>query len=260
MIGHYIHGAGPVRVIVLHGWLGDWRVFEPMLAGLDPGQFSFAFMDARGYGQSSALPGPFDMATIAADALRLADHLGWDRFAVVGHSMGGKAALRVAVEAPGRVTRILALTPVWAGPAPFDADTLGFFRAAAGDLAVRAAILDQTTGGRLPKAWSQRQAAISAKVSTAEAFAAYLESWALDDFADEARRAPHDTLVVVGAHDGGVTEATVSATWLAGLTKARLEILPGAGHYPMLETPLSLSALFERFLPADRPGRFVEAP
>jgi len=120
-IGHVVHGRGPVRAVVIHGWFYDWHVFEPMLPALDPAVFSLAFMDCRGYGSSRAMTGAFDIDTIAADALELASHLGWERFAVVGHSMGGKAALRVAANAPHRVTRILALTPVWAGAAPFDA-------------------------------------------------------------------------------------------------------------------------------------------
>jgi pimeloyl-ACP methyl ester carboxylesterase len=248
MIGRYIHGTGTVHAVVLPGWLGDWRVFEPMLPALDPDLFSLAFLDARGYGASRAATGPFDMTTIAADALHLVDDLGWDRFAVVGHSMGGKAALRLALDAPDRVTRILALTPVWAGPAPFGPDTLEFFRSATNDVGVRAAILDQTTGRRLPSVWSRGQAAASVHASTNEAFAAYLESWTLDDFGDAASCLSHETLVVVGEHDAGVTEAGVRATWLSSLAKVRLEILPNAGHYPMIEAPLALAALFERFL------------
>ena len=251
MVGHFIHGDGPVRAIVLHGWLGDWSVFAPMLPALDPTVFSLAFMDCRGYGASKAAPGPYDMATVAADAERLADELKWSQFAVVGHSMGGKAALQLAVNASERVTRILALNPVWAGPAPFDTDTLAFFRGAAGDIALRVAILDNTTGGRLPKAWSAGLASKSVQTSTCEAFAAYFESWALGDFAQQARNLSHETLVVVGGQDTGVTEADVRASWLAELPNARLHVLPESGHYPMLEAPPLLAALFERFLASE---------
>jgi pimeloyl-ACP methyl ester carboxylesterase len=110
-----VHGRGPVRAVVIHGWFYDWRIFESMLPALDPEVFSLAFMDCRGYGSSRAMSGTFDVDTMAADAVELASHLAWERFAVVGHSMGGKAALRAAASAPHRVTRILALTPVWAG-------------------------------------------------------------------------------------------------------------------------------------------------
>ena len=96
MIGHVVYGRGPVRAVVIHGWFYDWRVFEPMLPALDPEVFSLAFMDCRGYGSSRTMSGPFDIDTMAADSLSLASHLQWERFALVGHSMGGKAALRAA--------------------------------------------------------------------------------------------------------------------------------------------------------------------
>ncbi len=248
MIGHFLHGRGPVRAVVLHGWFGDWRVFSPMLPALDPERFTYAFLDYRGYGLSKAETGPFDVSTIAADACALADHLGWDRFAVVGHSMGGKAALRLAADAPERVERVLALAPVWAGPAPFDPDTLDLFRGAPGDIAVREAIIHNTTDGRLPGAWSGEMARQSAQASTQEAFAAYFESWALDDFANEVQGLPHETLVVVGAHDRGVPADLVRATWLANLPNASLSLFAEAGHYPMLEAPPRLAAVFDAFL------------
>jgi pimeloyl-ACP methyl ester carboxylesterase len=247
-IGHIVHGQGPVRAVVLHGWFYDWRVFEPMLPALDPAVFSLAFMDCRGYGLSRALAGAFDIDTIAADALELVSHLGWERFAIVGHSMGGKAALRLAVSASDRVTRILALTPVWAGAAPFDTQTFNLFRGAVGDVDLRATILNHSTGGRLPAAWSRWLAEKSVESNTREAFGAYLESWALGDFTGEVRNLPHETLVVAGAEDGGIPVDAIKTTWIAGLPDARLEVLAECGHYPMLERPLALAAIFERFL------------
>ncbi len=251
MIGHVVHGAGSARVLVLHGWLGDWSVFQAMTPALDPDAFTFAFLDVRGYGRSKDQAGPYDMAMIASDAAALADALGWETFAVVGHSMGGKAALRLAVDHPARVERILALTPVWAGAAPFDAPTRGLFFGAVQDRSLRAAIIDNTTGGRHPKAWSRAMAERSAADSTDAAFEAYARSWIDDDFEAAARTIGQEVLVVVGRHDAGVTEDAVRATWLAQLPSARLEVLDGAGHYPMIETPLALAGIFERFLSKD---------
>jgi esterase len=248
IIGHVVHGRGPVRAVVIHGWFYDWRVFEPMLPALDPEVFSLAFMDCRGYGSSRAMSGAFDIDTMAADAVELASHLGWERFALVGHSMGAKAALRAAAAAPLRVTRILALTPVWAGMAPFDSQTLGLFRGAVRDLSLRAAILHSGREGHVPAAWSRWMAQKSAEASTADAFGDYLESWALSDFSEQIRDLPHQVLAVAGAADAGLPPEAVKATWIAHLPNARLQILSECGHYPMLERPHALAAIFEQFL------------
>jgi esterase len=247
-IGHVVHGRGAVRAVVIHGWFYDWRVFEPMLPALDPEVFSLAFMDCRGYGSSRALRGAFDVDTMAADAVELASHLGWERFALVGHSMGAKAALRAAASAPSRVTRILALTPVWAGMAPFDAQTLEFFRGAVRDLDLRAAILHNSREGHVPSAWSRWMAQKSAETSTAAAFGSYLESWALSDFSQQIRDLPHEILAVVGAADAGLPPEAVKATWITHLRNVRLQVLSECGHYPMIERPLALASIFEQFL------------
>ena len=247
-IGHVVHGHGPVRAVAIHGWFYDWRVFEPMLPALDPEVFSLAFMDCRGYGASRMLRGPYDLDTVAADALELASGLGWEHFALIGHSMGGKAALLAAASEPHRVTRILAVAPVWAGKAPFDADTLKLFRGAVQEPDLRATILHHGREGHVPGVWSRWMARKSVDTSTVEAFGGYLDSWALSDFSERIRHLSHEILAVAGATDAGLPPEAVRATWIAQLRNARLQVLGECGHYPMMERPLALAAVFEQFL------------
>jgi pimeloyl-ACP methyl ester carboxylesterase len=197
-IAHIIHGHGPVRVIALHGWFADHTAFDALLPALDPARFTIALPDYRGYGASRPSSGPFNLDTVADDALALADRLGWARFAVMGHSMGGKAALRLALAAPERVERIVGITPAWAGAAPFDPDTLALFRGAAASLDMRRAIIDGSTGGRLPACWVDATARASVRLSEQDAFAAYFGSWSGGDFAQAASAITHEVLVIAG--------------------------------------------------------------
>ena len=57
IIGHEIVGWGARRVIALHGWFGDHRVWAPMVPFLDRDKFSYAFPDFRGYGMSRSIAG-----------------------------------------------------------------------------------------------------------------------------------------------------------------------------------------------------------
>src|ERR1700694_2447519 len=102
-IGHEVIGEGARKVLVLHGWFGDHTVWSPTYPFLDRTGFSYAFLDYRGYGSSRSAKGEHTMKEISADALALADHLGWQSFSVVGHSMGGMAGSRRRGDAPGRV-------------------------------------------------------------------------------------------------------------------------------------------------------------
>ena len=103
---HYqVEGEGPpVLLIQGVGVIGEgWR---PQLDGLRD-RYRLCAFDNRGVGRSSGRPTSIEQ--MAADALALADALGWTRMHVVGHSMGGLIAEQLALDAPARVTSLALL-------------------------------------------------------------------------------------------------------------------------------------------------------
>nr|WP_255347257.1 alpha/beta fold hydrolase [Serratia sp. FS14] len=61
-----------------------------MIPYLDVASFTYVFADFRGYGASRELTGAYTTDEMVGDVVALADALGWRRFDVVGHSMGGE--------------------------------------------------------------------------------------------------------------------------------------------------------------------------
>lgn len=244
-------GHGPIHVIALHGWFGNARAWQPLAGLLDGSRYTVAYLDYRGYGARIGVPGQWTMDEIAHDALQLADELGWDRFHLMGHSMGGMAIQRVMIEAPDRVARLFAITPVPASGMPFDEAAWSLFSAAAEDEAARRAIIDGSTGERLPKHWVAGMAAQSMTLSDKKAFAAYLLAWANTDFAERVAGSTTPLHIVIGEHDPALTLQRMEATMLRGFKNASIEVMPNAGHYPMDETPIALAGSIERFLIED---------
>ena len=245
---HLLIGHGPHRVIALHGWFGHahgWGPFTQHLSGRD---FSYAFMDQRGYGGMRGSGGPYTVEQIAQDVLALADHLGWERFSLIGHSMGGSAVQQVLVAAPERVRALVAMTPVPATGAPMDDQGWQLFSAAGSDPQARRAIIDFTTGNRLTGTWLDAMVASTQANSDSEAVAAYLPSWAKTAFVEKIRGQALPVLVLPGEHDPALGEAACRATWMQHYPNARLEVVHNAGHYPMDEAPVILATLVERFL------------
>jgi len=105
-LAYEVSGSGP-RLLFING-SGATMAGAPVAALFGPGVTLLAF-DARGLGASGPAPGPYDMATCAADALGLLDVVGWDTARVVGVSFGGMVALELAVTAPRRVERLALL-------------------------------------------------------------------------------------------------------------------------------------------------------
>ncbi|MEA2322382.1 MAG: hypothetical protein QOD81_2232 [Solirubrobacteraceae bacterium] len=242
------YGEGEHGVLVLHGWFGDAASWGPWLRHLDGARFTYAFVDYRGYGARRGEAGEHSMAEIADDALRAADDLGWERFSLLGHSMGGMAMQRVLADAPERVRRMVGVSPVPAGGVPFDDDSWALFSGAADRPENRRAIIDFTTGNRHSRVWLDAMVDHSLAASDRDAFAAYLDAWAKTDFHDEVAGRELPVKVIAGEHDPALSADVMRQTFLQWYPDAELEVMGGAGHYAMEETPVALATSVERFL------------
>nr|WP_237527335.1 MULTISPECIES: alpha/beta hydrolase [unclassified Streptomyces] len=244
-------GEGPHKVIAVHGWFADRSAYEPVLADLDTAAFTYAVVDLRGYGEAKDTAGAYTTTEGAADVLDLADHLGWERFSLIGHSMGGSVAQRVLAVAPHRVRRLVGVSPVPASGLRLPPEQWELFASAAQDPESRRTIIDITTGGVRPQAWLDRMVRRSLAVSDAKAFRAWLDSWAGDDFHTEVEGSPVAALAVTGALDPALSADLMRRTWLRSYPQGELAELPGAGHYAMDEVPLELIRTVEDFLRAE---------
>lgn len=241
-------GSGDHRVIALHGWFGSGAAWGALLPHLDGARFSYVFPDYRGYGARRAEPGEHTIAEAAADVLALADRLGWQRFSLLGHSMGGSVMQRVLVLAPDRVRAMVGISPVPASGVPFDDQGWQLFSGAADEPGNRRAIIDLTTGNRLTGVWLDAMVRHSLDNSDRQAFADYLVAWAKTDFHGEVEGNPVPVKVIAGEHDPALGEATQRATFAQWYPHCDIEVFPNAGHYAMDETPVALAGAIERFL------------
>jgi pimeloyl-ACP methyl ester carboxylesterase len=100
-------------VLFVHGWLDNLESFSPLLDALNsegaPGHW--LAMDLPGHGLSCRRPERtvYHFIDGVADILSIADHMGWNRFHLVGHSMGAALSLLLAAALPERVASVAAI-------------------------------------------------------------------------------------------------------------------------------------------------------
>jgi haloacetate dehalogenase len=260
-------GAGP-PLLLLHGFPEAhecWERVAPRLAA----RFDVVVPDIRGYGDSSAPAGGprgegYSKREMAEELIELMRTLGHEHFAVVGHDRGGRIAYRMALDHPGRVTRLAVVNIIptldqferepslgywpWfflAQPAPFPERML----AADPD-----AFLDHVFG-----TWTSDPGAVTARAAyrralTPETIAAmcgdYRASFHLDRAHDAAdreagRKIAAPLLVVTGEEEAQLADAEdVWRGWARDVTAVRV---PG-GHFVPEEAPDELYAALTDFL------------
>ncbi|MBW3575035.1 MAG: alpha/beta hydrolase [Actinobacteria bacterium] len=253
-------GAGGRPLLLVHGFTGAKEDFVEHLPALADAGWHVVAPDLRGHGASEA-PGEesdYDFDVLAGDLLALATALGWPRFALLGHSMGGMVVQVAAVADPDRLLALV-LMDTCSGPVVFDRE-LALGAAALvrhhGMAALAPLVASLPDGNPLDTAASRhvRQTRLSplGGDDPASSWAAFGDAKLLaaspvmfaamvpvmldaEERLASLRHLEVPTLVVVGEQDATFFEASHAlATTIPG---ARLEVIAGAGHNPQHEAP-----------------------
>jgi 3-oxoadipate enol-lactonase len=229
-------GGGARRVLVIGGTGSDLRA-EPRPFGW-PGAERFAVLsyDHRDLGRSRGHgDGQPRMADFAADALELADHLGWPTFSVLGISFGGMVAQELALLAPERIERLVLAVTSGGG-------TLGSSyplhelnaRPARERAAVMVELLDSRSASD-PDLAAALLAYVSAAAPPDAGLLRQLEARRHHDVSARIGAIQAPCLVVAGRYDR-LAPPERSEALAAAIPGAQLEILDG-GHGVLLQDP-----------------------
>ncbi len=251
-------GAGPVLVL-LHGFTGSGAAWATLREVLEPTHTVVA-VDLPGHGRSGAPADParYGLDRFADDLTRVLDVVGASRVALLGYSMGGRAALRFALRHPGRLDALVleSTSPGIADPAQ-RASRLAADRALADRIERDGVHAFVREWERLPMWESQRALPDEVRV----ALRAQRETNSAPGLANSLRGAGavvdpplHDrlgairapTLLVAGALDAPYLAHAVEMQ--AHIPAARVVVVPEAGHAVHLERPDAFAGAVSAFL------------
>jgi pimeloyl-ACP methyl ester carboxylesterase len=105
-IVHYeVFGRGR-PVILLHGWLGSWGLWQETMAYLGAFYRTYA-LDFWGFGESGKKRETYAVSDFVGLVDQFMEQLGIVNAPLVGHSMGGTVSLSVAIQYPARVSKVV---------------------------------------------------------------------------------------------------------------------------------------------------------
>ncbi len=94
------------KLIFLHGLLGNGQNWIPIARALEE-KFTILLIDQRGHGKAKPVSGDFRPEDFSNDLLGVVDELGWDKFSLVGHSLGARTAFYFASHYPERLEKVI---------------------------------------------------------------------------------------------------------------------------------------------------------
>lgn len=250
-LGYGTDGTGP-PVVLLHAFPLNRAMWGPQVEALRD-RFTVITPDLRGFGESDVPDGPLSMDDYAEDVLALLDSLGYRSVILGGCSMGGYVAFRVVALAAGRV-RALIIADSRAEPDTDEAREKRQASIAQIEAEGLQRFLDEFTPRLVgPTTRAQRPgilAAVREIIGTPHPRSLTAALAAMAGRPDSRAALGAITvpaLVVVGEEDD-VTPLASSEAMVAGLPRARLEVISGAGHLSGLEAPEAFNRALREFL------------
>jgi 3-oxoadipate enol-lactonase len=240
-VAHTIDGPADAPVVVLSNSLGATRaMWDPQVPALAE-RYRVVTYDTRGHGESPAPEGPYSLDDLVDDLVALLDEVGADRAHVVGLSLGGMTAMRLAAREPARVRRLAVLcTSAKPDPQPF-LDRARAVRSGG------TAPLAPTVAGRwltppFAAAHPDLVARLEGMIAGAddEGYAACCEVVAGVDLRDDLGRIAAPTLVVSAAEDLALPPEHQRVIAEGVPAADLLTVSPGA-HLANLEQPLQIT-------------------
>src|SRR6266498_5726913 len=110
-LGYQVFGHGE-PLVLLHGGFGSVEMFGPNVELLAAGRQVIG-VDLQSHGRSPAVDRPMRFETMADDIAALVGHLGFERAAIMGFSLGGAVGLRTAIQHPDQVERLVLVSTVF---------------------------------------------------------------------------------------------------------------------------------------------------
>jgi len=211
--------------------------------------FDTYVLDVRGRGLSEASDTlDYSLDAQVADVIAFAQALELPRYAIVGHSMGGRIGLRAASRRPEGLTRLVAVDPPVSGPGrrPYPAQLPWYVDSIR--LAQRGISLEQMRA--FCPSWSEAQLRLRAQwlhTCNERAIVTSFEAFQTDDLHADVARIAVPTLLLTAERGDVVRPADVDE--LRGLLPTLLERrVPDAGHMIPWDNEAGFHAAFGDFL------------
>lgn len=247
---HYeVFGRGR-PVILLHGWLGSWGLWQETMTFLGRFYRTYA-LDFWGFGESGTKRETYNVQDFVSLVDQFMEQLGIQQAPLIGHSMGGTVSLSIAIQHPQRTSKVvvigspitgssLALMLKFAGYRTIAWSLFTFFPLFRAGMRVASPFICKDP--RFPDMMDR-----DLSRTTLESFLVSIATLRRTDLRPNLCKIGIPVMGMYGDHDN-IVHPRQWQPLQAGVPHARIERYPHAGHFIMLDEPQDCMAKIKDFL------------
>jgi len=236
-----VYGTGD-PIVLLHGGFGLIEMFGPVLTTLAE-DHTVIGVDLQAHGRTLPFDRPMSFQAMATDVAELVTQLGYEKADIAGYSMGGGVALRMGIDHPQVVDKLVLISTPYAFAGWHDFNAMG--------MRGMANAVEQTSEGLKQTPIYQAYLGVAPDPANWTALITQMAGFIGNDYdwGDEIGQITAPTLLVEGdwdsvrtAHMAAFFEllggGTQDAMWdRSGMNRNRLAILPDTTHYDIFASP-----------------------
>jgi pimeloyl-ACP methyl ester carboxylesterase len=236
-IVHYESFGRGKPIIFVHGWLGSWRYWMPVMDEISTERRAYA-LDLWGFGDSDKTPERYDIDSYVEMCVAFLDEMGISKAPFVGHTLGAAIILKMAHKYPDRVDKMMAVS------LPLTAE------------AINRKLLTAGPNDMLARLFWHRQrpypeVEMGLSKTAPNAIALTIQSVARLNLEEILEEIEVPLLTVYGEKDTVINPIQADASHSQSANNhyaAREIILPGTSHFPMLDATAKFNRLLRDFM------------
>ncbi len=237
LVSYAAAGKGGESLVFLHGWRSSKETWLPVARLMENSGYRLIFIDLPGFGASETPKEPYGLHDYAGTVRTLAEKLGLEVRAVIGHSAGARVAAKLAAENPDFMDKLVLVASGGARPA---------------FTGLKAALAKIAKPFFAPRSMAPIRKKLYALLGAEDYLATPELQKTFVNVINEnldplLPRIENDTLVIWGGKD--MAAPLAYGTHIARLIPHnRLEVIEGAGHYCFAEKPEEFVSLIRNFV------------
>ncbi|MCX6058584.1 MAG: alpha/beta hydrolase [Chloroflexi bacterium] len=254
-IVHYeVYGRGR-PVILLHGWLGSWGLWQETMAFLGAFYRTYA-LDFWGFGESGKKRETYAVSDFVSLVDQFMEQMGIVNAPLVGHSMGGTVSLSVAIQYPQRVSKVVVVG------SPMVGSSLAPLLKLAGNRSIAFMLFNMMpvfrTAMKLYSPFICKDPRFPQMMdrdlsrTTVESFLRSIASLRRTDLTPSLAHIKVPSMGMYGDRDV-IVNPMQWQPMQQGIPHAVIERFPSAGHFIMLEEPITFTQKLKSFLDQETP-------